>query len=93
VYLLYLGIMLRCGLDDREFDSRRALGIFLLTTASKPALEPTQPPIQCVEGALSLGVKRPRRKADDSPPSSAEVKNAWSNTSTPPIRFRGVVLS
>jgi hypothetical protein len=32
------------------------------------------PPIQWVSGALSLGVKRPGRKADHSPPSSAEVK-------------------
>jgi hypothetical protein len=28
-----------------------------------------------------------------SPPSSAEVKNAWSYTATPPIRLHGVVLS
>jgi hypothetical protein len=28
-----------------------------------------------------------------SPPSSANVKNAWSYTSTPPIRLHGVVLS
>jgi hypothetical protein len=34
----------------------------------------TQPPIQWVPGALSLGVKRPLREADHSPPSSAEVK-------------------
>jgi hypothetical protein len=54
------------------------LGIFLFTTASRPALEPTQPPIQWVAGGLSLGVKRPEREADHSPPSSAEVKNAWS---------------
>jgi hypothetical protein len=27
------------------FDSRRGLGIFLFTTASKTALAPTQPPI------------------------------------------------
>jgi hypothetical protein len=57
-----------------EFDSRRGLGIFLFTTASRTALEPTQPPMQCVQGALSLGVKRPGREADHSPPSSAEVK-------------------
>jgi hypothetical protein len=38
-------------------------------------------------GILSLGVKRPRREADHSPPSSAEVKNAWSYTSTPPYVF------
>jgi hypothetical protein len=29
-------------------------------------------------------------KADHSLPSSAEVKNAWSYTSTPPIRLHGV---
>jgi len=38
-------------------------------------------------------VKRPGREADHSPPSGAELKNAWSNTSTPPVRLRGVVLS
>jgi hypothetical protein len=43
-------------------------------------------------GALSLGVKRPGREANHSPPSSAEVKNAWSCTSTPPICLHGVVL-
>jgi hypothetical protein len=56
------------------FDSRRGLGIFLFITASRMALRPTQPPIQWVPGALSLGVKRPGREADHSPPSSAEVK-------------------
>jgi hypothetical protein len=70
------------------FDSRWGLGIFLFTTASPP-----QPPIQWVPGALSLGVKRPGREADHSPPPSAEVKNTWSYTSTPPIRIHGVVLS
>jgi hypothetical protein len=34
----------------------------------------TQPPIQWVPGALTLGVKRPGREADHSPPSSVEVK-------------------
>jgi hypothetical protein len=57
------------------------------------ALGPTQPPIQLVPGALSLGIKRPLREADHSPPSSAEVKNAWSYTSTTPVRLHGVVLS
>jgi hypothetical protein len=60
--------------DDRWFESRQGLGIFLFTTASRTALVSTQPPIQWVPGALSLGVKRPRREADQSPPSSAEVK-------------------
>jgi hypothetical protein len=52
----------------------RYRGIKLVTTASRTALGPTQPPIQWVPGAVSLGVKRPGREADHSPPSSAEVK-------------------
>jgi hypothetical protein len=35
-----------------------------------------QPPIQWVQRALSLGVKRPGHEADHSPPSSSQVKNA-----------------
>jgi hypothetical protein len=81
------------GLDDRESESRHGLGIFLFITATRPALGPTQPLIECVPGALFLGVKRPGCEADHSPPSSAEVWNAWSYTSTPPVRLHGVVLS
>jgi hypothetical protein len=54
--------------------SRRGLGIFLFTTASRTALGPTQSPIQWVPGALSLGVKRPGREADHARPSSAEFE-------------------
>jgi hypothetical protein len=43
---------------------------------SRPALGPTQPPVQWVPGVLSPGVKaRPGRDADHSPPSIAEVEN------------------
>jgi hypothetical protein len=38
-------------------------------------------------------IKRPGREADHSPPSSAEVKNVWSYTSTHAICVNGVVLS
>jgi hypothetical protein len=41
----------------------------------RPTLEPTQPPMQWVLGALSLGVKQLGHDADHSPPSSAKVKN------------------
>jgi hypothetical protein len=85
------------GLDDRGSTVRFPAGggnsFFFFSTASRPILGPTQPPIQRVQGALSLGVKRLGREADHSPPSSAEVKNAWIYTSTPPIRLHGVVLS
>jgi hypothetical protein len=40
---------------------------------SKPALGPTQPPIQWVLG-LSRGKERPGRDADPSPPSTAVIK-------------------
>jgi hypothetical protein len=56
-------------------------------------VELSQPPIQWVPGVPSLGVKRQGRESDHLPPSSAEVKNAWSYTSTSPIRLHGVVLS
>jgi hypothetical protein len=69
------------------FDSRRRLGIFLFTIVFRTALGSIQPPILWITGALSLGVKRPRREADHSPPSRAEVENAWSYTSTPQYVF------
>jgi hypothetical protein len=80
-------------LDDRGFESLQGRGIFLFTTAFRMALGPTQPPIQWVPGALSLGVKWLGREPEHSPSSSVEVKNSWSYTSTSPIRFHGVVLS
>jgi hypothetical protein len=49
--------------------------IFLFYVASRPTLGPTQPPIQWVPRAGFPWIKRPGRKADHSPPSSAEVKN------------------
>jgi hypothetical protein len=75
------------------FVSRQGLIIFLFASVSRRALGPTQPPIQRVSEALSLGIKRPGREADHSPPSSAEVQNAWRYTSTPLIRLHSVVLS
>jgi hypothetical protein len=54
---------------------------------TRTALGPTKPPIQWITGSFSLGVKRPGREADHSPPSSAEVKNVWSYTNTPQYAF------
>jgi len=39
------------------------------------------------------GVRLPGCEVDHSPPSSSKVKNAWSYTSTSPIRLHWVVLS
>jgi hypothetical protein len=86
----FLWFRLRTG---QRFPSGARIGFFVYATASRLALGPTQPPSQSVRGALSLEVKRPGREADHSSPSSAEVKNTWSYTSTHQVRLRGMVLS
>jgi hypothetical protein len=52
--------------------------VCLFSSASKPALEPTQPPIRWVPEALSSGVKQLGRDSNYPSPSSAEVKKDWS---------------
>jgi hypothetical protein len=49
--------------------------------------------IRWVPVVLSLGAKRPGREVEHSPPSSAEIGNGWSYTSTPTVCLHGVVLS
>jgi hypothetical protein len=85
------------GVGTTEYElkgwgSKSGMGkIFVFSTASKPALEPTQPYDQWVPETISPGVKRPGREADHSPPSSAKVKNAGA---IPPllIYLHGIVL-
>jgi hypothetical protein len=48
--------------------------IFHFDTVYRLAVGPTQPPIQWVPAAFSLGIKWLEREADHSPQSSAEVK-------------------
>jgi hypothetical protein len=61
-----VGIALGYGLDDR--------GSRVRFPVSRTVLGHTQPPIQGVPGAPSVGIRRPGREADHSPSSSAEVK-------------------
>jgi hypothetical protein len=50
------------------------VGLFFFTTTCRLALGPTQPSIQWVPVAFTLGVKWLGYEADPSPPSSAKVK-------------------
>jgi hypothetical protein len=61
---------------DRGSIPRRGERISPLASVSRPALGPTQPPVQWVPVVLSPGAKvRPGGNANHSPASSAEVEN------------------
>jgi hypothetical protein len=68
------------GLGDRAVGVRVSMSF-------RPALGSTQTPIQWAPGGFFPGVKLPGRKADHSPPASAEVKKMWIYTSTPLYAF------
>jgi hypothetical protein len=71
-------------LKNRVWIPSKDKGFFFFIRTCRPALESSQPPIQWVLVALSLGIKRLRHEADHLPLSSIEVKNEWSYTFTPP---------
>jgi len=79
--ILYYDTALGYGLDDRWFEARQGLRIFLLTTASRLVLLPIHPSIQWESRTLSLGVKQVRSEANNSTPSSAKVKSVWTTPS------------
>jgi hypothetical protein len=75
-----------CTTEGSEFEPQWGQEFSLLHVV-QPALGSTKPPIQWVAEALSLGVKRPGREANHSPPASAEVKKMWMYGSTPPYIY------
>jgi hypothetical protein len=75
------GITTCYGLDGPRVESRWGRDISHL---SRPALGPTQPPVQRVPG-LSRGKERPERDADPSPLLVPLVMKEYSYTSTPPM--------
>jgi hypothetical protein len=80
-----VGIPTSYGLDKRGVGVRVPVGsknFLFSSTSSRPVLGPIQHPIQWVPGALTPGVKRQRREADNSPPATAEVKKICIYTST-----------
>jgi hypothetical protein len=62
-------------------------GLLIFAVASIPGVRSIQPHVQWVPGALSLGVKRPRREATTHLHLVPRSKNKWSYTSTPPYAF------
>jgi hypothetical protein len=78
-----VGIDMGYELNGRISVPGRDKRFCLFSTASRPALGPTQPPIQSVLGALSPVVKRPGREADHPPP----PQERWSFSSTLPYIF------
>jgi hypothetical protein len=68
------GIATGYWLEDRGLRVRVPVGSRIFFTSSRLASGPIQPPIQWEPGALSSGVKRPGRKADHSPPTSARSR-------------------
>ena len=74
-----VGIATGYGLEGPGIESRWRRDFVHL---SRPALLPTQPPVQWVPG-LSRGLERPGRDAAPSPTSSAMVTKGKSYTPTP----------
>jgi hypothetical protein len=87
--LLVAQLLINFGLDDPGFVSWQGQKIFLSPETSRPALGPTQPPIQWVP-KFYPGVKRPGCDVDHWLPSSAEVNNKWSYTSPYPVCLHGM---
>jgi hypothetical protein len=84
-----VGIATGYGLDSRGSIPSRGK-IFLFSISSELTLEPALQPIQWVLGVISPMEKRPGREADQSPPSSSEVKNGGAIPPRP-ICLHGIV--
>lgn len=66
-------------------------GKTLLSTKLRPSLGPTDPPYPCVPAFFPHGTAAGLgRYVDHSPPSRFDVKNEWSDTSTPPTCLHSV---
>jgi hypothetical protein len=84
-----VGIATGYGLDDlgeREFEYRQGKKFSLLhIVQTGSGVHPTS--YKMGTGGSFPEVKRQRREADHSPPTSAEVKKMWIYTSTPLYAF------
>ena len=76
-------------LRAQEFEPKHGRGIYFFSESSRPWFRPNLISILWVTGMFK-GVTWPRREADLSPLTSAEVKNEWKFTFTPSIRLQGL---
>jgi hypothetical protein len=78
-------------LGDGDSIPGRDKTIFPVASVSRPALGPTQPPVQCVPGVLSPGVKRGWGVTLITRPHLVpRSRKSRSYTSSPPKRLHGV---
>jgi hypothetical protein len=71
-------------IEEFGFGSRHGQEIIIFSIATRPALGPTKPHIQWVPGPLFPEAKEKGRDAHQSTTSSAQFKNTYSYTFTPP---------
>ena len=67
---------------DSWFDSPQYCNIFVISQGFVPTTKPTQSPVKCKVGQLSLGINQPGREAVQSLARSSENMSAWRYTST-----------
>jgi hypothetical protein len=93
--LTCVGIATGYGMEDRVIGVRFPVrtGNFSLRHHIQTGSGAHPASYEWVPGVLSLGVKRPGREANQSPPSSAEVKEYVGLYLHSPIHLHGAVLS
>jgi hypothetical protein len=90
-----VGMATEYGLDERMIGVQIPAGAGNFSLRHRVQTDSGAHPTSClvVNGALSLGVKRPGSEADHSSPFNAEVKEYLDLYLHSPIRLHGVVFS
>jgi hypothetical protein len=75
----------RLWVERPEFDSQREQNFSLLNNVKigRSVMRPTRPLIKWLQGTVSSGVKRQWREANNSPPSSVDVKSGGATLPLP----------
>jgi hypothetical protein len=82
-----VGIATGYGLTDRGVGVRIPVESRICISPPSSRLSSTQHPIQWVLLALSVGIKRPVREADQSPPTSSDIKKSLDLYNHSPTRI------